>query len=868
LNMPDARYWETKIRNYLHDPPFKALSIQEHERLAGRILEAFQLATGADQSQVADWYAASADRAVLPSHQQGGSVDFRDGGITHPLGGDALRPPSLAGLSADDLADRVATLVRDDLRHLRLEQLSPADAARRKYLYLDLALRQCLAVCEPALGGLWYRLPADTRMPDHSIWQHCALTAALASCKDPQGGIAPALLVWGIAPVQDYIEKARKARDLWTGSVILSHLMFAGLKWVMHELGPDHVLYPSLVDQPLVAEHLKRSHGIPEQWLETGSLQCPSFPNKAVALVPAGQEQAIAENIERAIKESWADIWQSVHEAVIHRVAVHDPQGFWQLWTRQCESYWQITWASFPLIDKDHEAEAQLREWFSGSEVTRYCGVMEKFHEINQSQVHPQGLLYGLAHQGVQGVYAAAKLVRRRDGRQEPGEKCIQCAEFQQLHDPGIGDDREATRAFWKKIALAWGDDETLFRRAEKERLCALCLTKRLASLVFKRRCDHLLSAVFHRADSFKSTSALAGVDREEEDKPESADEERLPYYAILLMDGDEMGKIVAGAPCGFTWQEVLAPPLVKRITGADGEALRDQTVAGIWRRLLPKERLLTPARHAAISEALGYFSTVTVPQVIEQHEGELIYAGGDDVLALLPVRSVVKAARELAHAYQWSYVSLAPDPARHGHLKAESLAYVSDKPGRLVIHMGPKATISAGIAIVHHKAPFKWALREAHRLLDDIAKKRCGRGAFAIGLYKRGGGPAIFGAKWDSGLLNILDDVADALEKGGQDLSRGLAYHVEALEPGLKPLTEEQGPALERMLERLLDKSGLSGGEQKEKREELAASVARLLCPQTNVHRGDRWTDPLLIARFLGEVLAKQRKEHADAVV
>jgi CRISPR-associated protein Cmr2 len=333
-------------------------------------------------------------------------------------------------------------------------------------------------------------------------------------------------------------------------------------------------------------------------------------------------------------------------------------------------------------------------------------------------------------------------------------------------------------------------------------------------------------------------------------------------------MDGDEMGKIVAGAPRGFTWQEVLAPPLVKRITDADGEDRLNHKVGGIWRQLLSEERLLTPARHAAISEALGYFSTVTVPQVIEHHEGELIYAGGDDVLALLPVRSVVKAARELAQAYQWSFVSLVPDPQHHGRVTVNPIADVSDKPGRLVIHMGPKATISAGIAIVHHKAPFKWTLREAHRLLEKIAKKRCGRGAFTIGLYKRGGGPATFGAKWDSDLLNILDDVADAFEKGGQDLSRGLAYHVEALEPGLKPLTEEPGPASERMLERLLDKSGLSGEKQKKVREELATKVARLLRPQTNVHRGDRWTDPLLIARFFGEVLAKQKKEHADAVV
>lgn len=863
--MPDARYWETKIRNYLHDPPFKALSIQRHEELTGPLLEAFRLGTSPDESHVADWYAASADRAVLPNYQQGGAVNVADGGIMHPLGGEHLEAGSLAHVDAESLAERVSDIIRQDLGTLRLGQ--SAEAAQRKFLYLHFVLRQRLAKEESSLGGWWYRLPADTRMPDHSIWQHCALTSALASCKEPKGGIEGSLLVWGIAPVQDYIEKARKARDLWTGSVILSYLAFSGLRWVMDNLGPDHVLYPSLVDQPLVGQHLKLGCGFPEDWLETGSLQCPSFPNKAVVLVPIGKEGAMAKQMEEAVTAAWGEIWQAVHERVIHKVSVQDQQGFWDLWKRQCESFWSITWAAFPLIDREHAHREALRDWFAEPDIGRYHDIMERFRRINPQHVHASGVLYGLAHSGAQGVYAAAKLVRRPDGRREPGEKCIQCAEFQQLHDPGLGNTREAVREFWRKVAQAWRDDTSIFRRAEKERLCALCLTKRLASLVFKRKRDHLLSAVFDRADRFKSTSELAGLDRDEEDTTESIDEGRVPYYAILLMDGDEMGKIVAGAPRGFTWQEVLAPPLVKRITGAEGEALRDQTVAEVWRQLLPKERLLTPARHAAISEALGYFSTVTVPQIIEQHGGELIYAGGDDVLALLPVRTVVKAAQELAQAYQWSYVSLAPDPARRGRLKAESLAYVSDKPGRLVIHMGPKATISAGIAIVHHKAPFKWALREAHRLLDDIAKKRCGRGAFAIGLYKRGGGPALFGAKWGSELLDTLNEVAGAFEKGGQELSRGLAYHLEALQVGLEPLAKQQDDALERMLEALLEKSVLSGESSKEERKCLARNVAQLLRPQNHVHRGDRWADPLLIARFLGEVLAKQ-KEQADALV
>jgi len=864
--MPDARYWETKIRNYLHDPPFKALSIQRHEELAGPLLEAFRLGTSPDESHVADWYAASADRAVLPNFQQGGAVNVVDGGITHPLGGGRLEAGSLAHVDAESLADRLADIIRQDLETLRSAQSEPAEAARRKFLYLHLVLRQRLAKEEASLGGWWYRLPADTRMPDHSIWQHCALTSALASCKGPGGGIEGSLLVWGIAPVQDFIEKARKARDLWTGSVILSYLAFAGLKWVMDHLGPDHVLYPSLVDQPLVAEYLKRANSVPADWLETGSLQCPSFPNKAVVLVPAGQEQTSAVKIEEAVKESWAGIWQAVHERVIQKVVIQDQDKLWDLWRRQCESYWQITWAGFPLIDEEHAEQEALRDWFPNDEITRYHQIMESFRRINRDHVHTPGMLYGLAHQGAQRVYAAAKLIRNPDGRHEPGEKCIQCAEFQQLHDPGFGDGREATREFWRRIAADWQDDTGLFKRAEKERLCALCLTKRLASLVFEREPNHLLSTVFHRATSFKSTTELAGGSRAEEDNDASVDDAQGRYYAILLMDGDEMGKIVAGAPRGFTWEEVLAVPLLNKVNGVNGATLRDANAAEVWRSLLSQERLLTPARHAAISEALGYFSTVTVPQVIEDHGGELIYAGGDDVLALLPTRTVLKAAQTLAQAYQLSYVWLARAPEHRERLRAEQLAYVPDKPGRLVLHMGPKATISAAIAIVHHKAPFKWALKQAHDLLDSTAKRKCHRDAFAVGLYKRSGGPALFAAKWSSGLLDFLDEVAGAFEKGGQGLSRGLAYNVEALGVGLEPLAELQDQSLEKMLEKLLDKSGLSGERSQQERERLAANVAQLLRPRGDSQRGDRWADPLLIARFLGEVRAEQRKEPGEA--
>jgi len=63
-------------------------------------------------------------------------------------------------------------------------------------------------------GQLWKRLPADTRVPDHSIWDHLDLTSAFAGAfaADPKGEAAlPAL---SIGPVQPFIAAARTERLL------------------------------------------------------------------------------------------------------------------------------------------------------------------------------------------------------------------------------------------------------------------------------------------------------------------------------------------------------------------------------------------------------------------------------------------------------------------------------------------------------------------------------------------------------------------------------------------------------------------------------------------------------------------------------
>ncbi|NPA76800.1 MAG: type III-B CRISPR-associated protein Cas10/Cmr2, partial [Candidatus Diapherotrites archaeon] len=188
------------------------------------------------------------------------------------------------------------------------------------------------------------------------------------------------------------------------------------------------------------------------------------------------------------------------------------------------------------------------------------------------------------------------------------------------------------------------------------------------------------------------------------------------PYYAILFVDGDRMGRQI-------------------RKAATDG-----------------------PEKHKAISEALADFATKDVYRIIETtYSGRVVYAGGDDVVALLPLPTALPAAKALRRKY------------------AEKMAGVLETP-----------TMSAGIAMVHHLSPLSEALKAA-RQAEHTAKERYKRNAIAVAFHKRGGAPVMMGASWEFGdshqatidlLLDIQRRFAVADDPSKEiGLSLGLAH-------------------------------------------------------------------------------------------
>lgn len=111
------------------------------------------------------------------------------------------------------------------------------------------------------LGTLWELLPADTRIPDHPVMVHNSLVAALAGILAL--GEKPALLRVALGPVQDFIAASRKLADLWASSNMLAEAVWHAMLPVIEELGPDHVVFPSLRMEPRFDRWLLARLGFP-----------------------------------------------------------------------------------------------------------------------------------------------------------------------------------------------------------------------------------------------------------------------------------------------------------------------------------------------------------------------------------------------------------------------------------------------------------------------------------------------------------------------------------------------------------------------------------------------------------------------------
>ena len=96
------------------------------------------------------------------------------------------------------------------------------------------------------------------------------------------------LIAFAVTPVQAFIREARKAQDVWSGSLLLSHMMLAGLQLFL----PEQIVYPVL------------SSNTEDDWAR------PRVTNEALVHLPdadAGEAERLASAAAEAVRKQWLE---------------------------------------------------------------------------------------------------------------------------------------------------------------------------------------------------------------------------------------------------------------------------------------------------------------------------------------------------------------------------------------------------------------------------------------------------------------------------------------------------------------------------------------------------------------------------------
>ena len=181
-----------------------------------------------------------------------------------------------------------------------------------------------------------------------------------------------------------------------------------------------------------------------------------------------------------------------------------------------------------------------------------------------------------------------------------------------------------------------------------------------------------------------------------------------------------------------------------------------------------------------AISSALNSFSLDLARHVVEDLcLGKLLYAGGDDVMAMVCVRDLPKALWLLRLVYSGGMPGEAGEKLFPHDLDINN-GFVK-RGDWLHRVMGARATASSGAVVAHYMAPLGTVLRQLRHA--EQAAKNNGRNAFSIQVIKRAGGSLELTLPWwlgqESSEVSPMHALEDLRGELAGDMSRRAAYHA-----------------------------------------------------------------------------------------
>jgi CRISPR-associated protein Cmr2 len=487
------------------------------------------------------------------------------------------------------------------------------------------------------------------------------------------------LFLFTIVPVQSFIAQARKTQDLYAGSFLLSHLIDIAITTLKKKKVECEPIFP--------AKKIK------------------SKPNRFIAEIGAENSEKIEEigkYVEGVVRSDFKNIAEKVQE----KLNLSKPMYF----DEQVRTHLQVNWVALPLEERNYTDTYK--------ELERYLGAIKNVRKFQQ--LEETGRKCSLCGERNVKVYRLTDEERKKSGLE-------------------VRQDGLLRKLYVKREEVAFFEpqkESDNLKVQKGEGLCAVCFIKRFADKYFENvyvknypstaeialmdslsKLDSKLLNEYKKTFSDNFDAELYYKDNltERYFKKNNYPSEKLEdtkakfmeihkiakglklckYYAILMLDGDSMGRWISG------------------------KFLRDKT------QLLEF--------HEKLTDNLGSFAK-NVEDIIKEPRGKLVYAGGDDVLAFINLNYILPVMKDL----------------RAGFPKFEEFGFeITDNK---------KSSASVGITIAHYKTPLSEVLKWVRKMEKEAKLINDDKDAFAIAVLKRSGETRKTIFKWQYDTLSVIE--------------------------------------------------------------------------------------------------------------
>jgi CRISPR-associated protein Cmr2 len=469
------------------------------------------------------------------------------------------------------------------------------------------------------------------------------------------------LLAISVGPVQEFIAAARRTRDLWFGSYLLSEISRAVAEVVERQGG--QLIFPAS-SNPQVAE---------------------SVANVILAELASGDPKETAAKAKEAAHAQWREFAEQARGEVSSVVRedtwsdqVNDVIEFYAAWVPRSENYQQ-----------------------DRARVMRLLAGRKNCRDFKQPDLSDAGLpkssLDGHRPTVLVGPRSGESRETYRDNWSSGVRKKLRVSTGEQLDVVGVtkrlgkkkgeGDPRYPSVA--RVAAETWL--RGIHKQGKLQPLKDACgkLVARGLNIVREEKYDYFpYEGTVVYKDRHPDLRKELGLGNHEFDevaeKLGKLSGDPLPYVAVLIADGDGMGAALS--------------------------------------------TLESVETHRTLSGKLAAFAS-GAKDIVAEHSGMLVYAGGDDVLAFVPVHTCLKCARALRDRFR-------------------------QETG---------ITLSVGVAVGHFMENLE-DLRDYGVYAEKAAKAVDGKDALAVHLHKRGGSLVRVRGRWETGLCDRLQRFAELI--------------------------------------------------------------------------------------------------------